>query len=145
MRSSNHTPPRRGSLRIALVAALGVIIVVLVSVASAGLLPTRERLVVVGDSLSTGFGTSAAASWPVLLERAEESGLERLDVVNAAENGSGYVTPGEDGDTFGNEVAQYVSTETRVVLFFGSDNDLGSPPDQITDAAASAFETARAK
>ncbi|WP_422936242.1 SGNH/GDSL hydrolase family protein [Sinomonas sp. P47F7] len=146
MASSNHArPARRGQTRAIVVTIVGIALIVFASVASAGLLPNRERLVVVGDSLSTGLGTSAAASWPVLLERAEESGPEKLEVVNAAENGSGYVTPGDEGDTFGAEVMQFVNEDTKVVLFFGSDNDLGSTPAQITDAATTAFQAARAK
>ena len=138
-------PARRGPARAVVIAVAGIALIAFASVASTGLLPVRDRLVVIGDSLSTGLGTSAEASWPVLLEHAEESGPGHLEVVNAAENGSGYVTPGDEGDTFGTEVAQFVNEDTKVVLFFGSDNDRGSPPSQITEAATAAFQAARAK
>ncbi|MEA5457185.1 SGNH/GDSL hydrolase family protein [Sinomonas sp. JGH33] len=144
MENSERTPPfRRRPLRAVLLAGGAAALVVGLSVAGSGLIPARERLVVIGDSLSTGLGSSAADSWPVLVERDEETRLDQFDVVNAAQNGSGYVTPGDEAGTFMTEVTQYVTPEARVVLFFGSDNDIGSTADQIREAAESAVEAAR--
>ncbi|MHC6593444.1 SGNH/GDSL hydrolase family protein [Arthrobacter sp. C152] len=100
------------------------------------------RVVVIGDSLSTGFGTSADEAWPVLLRSVPLPGNRSVQVTNAAENGSGYVVPGERGDTFTSEVQAAVGADTDVVVFFGSDNDEGTDPDALREAAASAFAEA---
>ncbi|MDQ4500721.1 SGNH/GDSL hydrolase family protein [Sinomonas sp. ASV322] len=146
MGNSARTPRlRRGPLRAVLLVGGATSLVVLLSVAGSTLVSTRERLVVIGDSLSTGLGSSATDSWPVLVEHDEETHLDQFEVVNAAQNGSGYVTPGDDDGTFMTEVTQYVTPEAKVVLFFGSDNDVGSTSEQIREAAKSTFEAARAK
>lgn len=146
MRTSKSPPSRRRrALRLVLPVALGVALVTLLSVASAGLLPMRSQLVVIGDSLSTGFGTSAADAWPVLVERDQERSRTHLTVLNAAENGSGYIAHGENDSTYLSEVERYVGPDAKIVLFFGSDNDIGVAPSEIGDAAAMAFETAKAK
>lgn len=142
--SESPTAGQQRSRRLALLVALGVALVVLLCVASSGLLPIRAQVVVIGDSLSTGFGTSASDAWPVLVERDEEHG-GNLEVLNAAENGSGYVAHGENDSTFLTEVERFVGADASIVLFFGSDNDLGTAPTEITDSAVLAFETAKAK
>ncbi|GAB3275841.1 SGNH/GDSL hydrolase family protein [Sinomonas notoginsengisoli] len=98
------------------------------------------RVVVVGDSLSTGYGTAAGWAWPHLLSQQEHG---RLDVVNASENGDGYLALGEEDGTFGSHAADAVTPETRVVVFFGSENDWGEDPADIADAAVAAVESVR--
>lgn len=100
------------------------------------------RVVVIGDSLSTGLGTSPKLAWPKLLQSAHLSNKRPVQVTNAAENGSGYLVPGEDGDTFTMEVESAVSPDADVVVFFGSDNDTGADPGELRDAAASTFAAA---
>ena len=47
--------------------------------------------------------------------------------VNVAENGAGYVATGEHGDTFLDEAAKAVGPLSKIVVVFGSDNDVGRP------------------
>jgi lysophospholipase L1-like esterase len=103
---------------------------------------TTVRVVVIGDSLSTGLGTSPEQAWPELLQSARLSNQRPVQVTNASENGSGYLVPGDDGDTFSMEVQEAVSPDTDVVVFFGSDNDAGARPGELMDAAVLAFAAA---
>ncbi|GGH94926.1 hypothetical protein GCM10007170_19270 [Arthrobacter liuii] len=54
---------------------------------------------IIGDSLSTGYGTSPEQAWPVLLAYDLGSGQQGVEITNAAKNGAGYLatTPGSDG------------------------------------------------
>ena len=98
------------------------------------------RVVVVGDSLSTGHGTSPQQAWPALMRKDPE--VAGLDVVNAAEDGSGYLSIGDFGGTFGTEVEDFVTPDTGIVVFFGSENDLGYAPADIGGAALAAMDRA---
>ena len=98
------------------------------------------RVVVVGDSLSTGHGTSPEDAWPALIRT--DPVLSDYQVVNAAENGSGYVTAGDFDGTFGSQVDQFVTPDTGVVVFFGSENDIGYAPSAVADAASAAITDA---
>lgn len=98
------------------------------------------RVVVVGDSLSTGHGTSPGEAWPALM-RKDPLGAG-FEVFNAAENGSGYLSPGDYDGTFGTQVEDFVTPDTGVVVFFGSENDLGYAPPDIGAAALGAITRA---
>jgi acyl-CoA thioesterase I len=105
-----------------------------------------ERVVVVGDSLSTGHGTAAQDSWPSLISADElMAGDRTLIVVNAAQDGTGYVNPGDDGEDFAAQAASWVTPDTQVVLFFGSENDVGFDPDDVRRAAEAAYAEAKAR
>lgn len=129
-------------------AAAGAVVLLLAvtSGSSAGIRPpaAREpiRVVVVGDSLSTGHGTSPQQAWPALMRT--DPGEAGLAVVNAAEDGSGYVSPGDRGGTFDTEVEDFVTPDTGIVVFFGSENDLGYAPADVGDAALAAIDRAQA-
>ena len=56
--------------------------------------PRPERVLVVGDSLSTGLGTTAEEAWPSQLSKDLQSGQQPVTVINAAANGAGYLTAG---------------------------------------------------
>ncbi|WP_426995685.1 SGNH/GDSL hydrolase family protein [Pseudarthrobacter sp. N5] len=101
------------------------------------------RVVIIGDSLSTGYGTAREEAWPNLIMMDFQSGDHPLDIVNAAKNGSGYVRAGEDAETFGSQVAAAVTAGTQVVMFFGSENDMGSDKAQLKRAAADAYAAAK--
>ncbi|GHG60117.1 hypothetical protein GCM10012320_34570 [Sinomonas cellulolyticus] len=98
------------------------------------------RMVVIGDSLSTGYGTSSAWAWPRLLDEREQG---RLDVVNASENGDGYLAVGVDDGTFGSHAAAAITPDTSMVVFFGSENDMGEDPGELQAAALNDLESAR--
>ena len=59
-----------------------------------------ERIAVIGDSLSTGFGTSPEDAWPSQLARVLQPWPQPVEITNASKNGSGYLTPGDGGETF---------------------------------------------
>ncbi|MEW1808487.1 SGNH/GDSL hydrolase family protein [Pseudarthrobacter sp. NPDC080039] len=103
------------------------------------------RVVVIGDSLSTGLGTSPKQAWPKLLQSAPLPDKRSLKITNAAENGSGYLATGADGDTFRMEVEAAVTPATDVIMFFGSDNDTGADPEELKAAVASTFDAASAR
>ncbi|MCX6498761.1 MAG: SGNH/GDSL hydrolase family protein [Arthrobacter sp.] len=128
-------------------AAAGVLLCLVPVAAASGRQPAitaapSARVVVVGDSLSTGHGTSPEEAWPALLRT--DPGLAGVQVVNAAENGSGYLRPGDSDGTFGTQVDQFVTPETGVVVFFGSENDLGYSTSALGDAASAAITHAEA-
>ncbi|NUT70875.1 SGNH/GDSL hydrolase family protein [Pseudarthrobacter sp. C4D7] len=98
------------------------------------------RVVVVGDSLSTGHGTSPQQAWPALM-RADPD-VAGLEIVNAAEDGSGYLSVGDYNGTFGTQVDDFVTPDTGIVVFFGSENDLGYASSDVGDAALAALDRA---
>jgi lysophospholipase L1-like esterase len=103
------------------------------------------QVVVIGDSLSTGYGTSPDQAWPTLLQQAHLLDKRPVQVINAAENGSGYLVAGEHGHTFSTEVEAAVGPDADVVVFFGSDNDWGADPKQLSEAATSTFAAASSR
>ncbi|MEE9095075.1 SGNH/GDSL hydrolase family protein [Pseudarthrobacter phenanthrenivorans] len=98
------------------------------------------RVVVVGDSLSTGHGTSPQQAWPALMRT--DPDVAGLEIINAAEDGSGYLSVGDYNGTFGTQVDEYVTADTGIVVFFGSENDLGYAPSDLGDAALAAMDRA---
>ncbi|GAB3568760.1 SGNH/GDSL hydrolase family protein [Arthrobacter alkaliphilus] len=105
----------------------------------------RPTVVIIGDSLSTGHGTSPFDAWPKLVEN--DPGFRQFNttIVNAARDGAGYVSVGEDGSTFGSQVDEAVTDGTRLVLFFGSENDMGTSPGETEAAAARAFASVKSR
>ncbi|MEW1808448.1 SGNH/GDSL hydrolase family protein [Pseudarthrobacter sp. NPDC080039] len=105
-----------------------------------------ERVVVIGDSLSTGYGTSPDESWPSQLsQERQQPGQQPMEVINAAQDGAGYLTAGDGGETFGSELAASVGSSTDVVVFFGSDNDGGQDPADLKAAVTSALSESKAR
>ncbi|MEO6882300.1 MAG: SGNH/GDSL hydrolase family protein [Mycobacteriaceae bacterium] len=125
---------RRRHLAAALTAVLlvaGAVVLVGDPNSSAGIVrppvqPGSTQLVVIGDSLSTGFDTPGdpwTREAPALFAG---RGLD-VQITNASENGAGYSAPGTNGDLFLDLVDGVVDARAQVVLLFGSDNDLGLP------------------
>lgn len=106
--------------------------------------PATGRVVVIGDSLSTGMGTSPAQAWPSLLQGDSDSAGHHLQVTNAARNGSGYVRVGDGDATFDSEITASVGSDARAIMVFGSENDMGTEPAALARAAGSALAHARA-
>jgi lysophospholipase L1-like esterase len=92
------------------------------------------RVVVIGDSLSTGYGTSPAQAWPGLLGEDLQSGQPPVQVITAAANGSGYLAAGDGGETFMSEIEGSVDESADIVILFGSDNDFGADPADLRTA-----------
>lgn len=128
--------PRGLHYRLAALAVLMCLFPVTAAPAQRPVTPT-VRVVVVGDSLSTGHGTSPADAWPALIRT--DPVLVDYQVVNAAENGSGYVSRGDLDGTFGTQVDQFVTPDTGVVVFFGSENDIGYASSAVAEAASAAM------
>ena len=79
---------------------------------------------IIGDSLSTGFQTPGD-TWPGQAQGMMAGLGLNAQISSAAENGAGYVAPGEDGDVFLDLVNRVVNSQSQVVVLFGSDNDTG--------------------
>jgi acyl-CoA thioesterase-1 len=92
------------------------------------------RVVVIGDSLSTGYGTSPAEAWPELLGADLQPGQPPVQVTTAAANGAGYLAAGDGGETFMSEIEGSLDESADVVILFGSDNDLGADPADLRTA-----------
>lgn len=75
-----------------------------------------RRVVVIGDCLSTGCGTSPQLAWPALLS-ADSRFKGTVNIVNAAENGSGYLSQGDFHGTFGTQVSSFVTPDTDMSFF----------------------------
>lgn len=105
--------------------------------------PGGNLVVVIGDSLSTGYGTSSAEAWPNLINTEPGNGPMRLQLRNAAQNGSGYLNLGAGGSTFARQVEQAVTPDADLVVFFGSENDLGHDPAELGTAAAKTLAAAK--
>lgn len=84
------------------------------------------QLVVVGDSLSTGFDTPGNPWTREAQALFARRGLD-VQIINASENGAGYVAPGENGNVFYDLVNGVVDGRSQIVLVFGSDNDVSQP------------------
>ena len=98
------------------------------------------HVVVVGDSLSTGYGTSPDFAWPTLLSAAE---MGRVDFGNSSENGDGFLAVGDDNGTFVSHVAEAARPDAQMVVFFGSENDMGADDSELGAAVDEALQTAR--
>lgn len=105
----------------------------------------QPTVVIIGDSLSTGHGTSPSDAWPNLVENDPAFQQFKASIVNAAQDGSGYVSVGDDGSTFGSQVDEAVTDTTRLVVFFGSENDMGTAPGETEIAATQAFASVKAR
>ncbi|ARJ04530.1 hypothetical protein B5808_04290 [Cnuibacter physcomitrellae] len=98
-------------------------------------------LVTIGDSIMTGNGLDPEQAWPVLLAH-----HEKWDLTNLAEDGAGFLSVGDDGGVFADQVAEaeLLPDAPSLIVVSASSNDLGEDPDEIEDAAHSAFASLRA-
>nr|WP_246279527.1 SGNH/GDSL hydrolase family protein [Psychromicrobium silvestre] len=102
-------------------------------------------IVVVGDSISTGFQTSSADSWPSKLEQNFTAQGVALTLVNTAENGAGYLVAGSEGKTFEQQTENAIPGDTSVVIVYGSENDIGYDVSQISSQVVSTATAVRAQ
>lgn len=101
---------------------------------------TGPRVVAIGDSIMEGHGLDPSQAWPALL--AKDYGWR---LTNLASDGSGFVTVGDNGDTFADQVAVAVRLHPAIVIISGSSNDLGQPDATIarnTDATIRSIRAA---
>jgi acyl-CoA thioesterase-1 len=101
---------------------------------------TGPRVVAIGDSIIEGHGLDPSQAWPAML--AQDYGWR---LTNLASDGSGFVTVGDNGDTFADQVAVAVRLHPAIVIVSGSSNDLGQPDATIarnTDATIRSIHAA---
>jgi len=104
-----------------------------------------NRVAVVGDSYTTGgeLGGLGSKGWTTrawqLLAR---QGIAVAPDV-AAEGGAGYGTRGNHGSVFEDLTADVVKPDDALVVFFGSRNDQGVDPTQLSVLAWGTFQLAR--
>ncbi|WP_223691335.1 SGNH/GDSL hydrolase family protein [Leifsonia poae] len=96
-------------------------------------------VVAIGDSIMEGHGLEPSQAWPALL--AEENGWR---LTNLASDGSGFVTVGDNGDTFDDQVTAAAKLHPAIVLLSGSSNDLGVADSAITTATTATVDRLRA-
>jgi len=104
-----------------------------------------NRIAVVGDSYTTGgeLGGLGSKGWTTrawqLLAR---QGIAVAPDV-AAEGGAGYGTRGNHGSVFEDLTADVVKPDDALVVYFGSRNDQGVDPTQLSVLAWGTFQLAR--
>jgi lysophospholipase L1-like esterase len=104
-----------------------------------------NQIAVIGDSYTTGGDEGGLGpkgwttrAWQLL---AREGVPVTADV--AAEGGAGYGTRGDHGSVFEDLTADVVKTDDVVVVYFGSRNDQGVDPTQLSILAYGTFQLAR--
>ena len=85
---------------------------------------SAKQLVVIGDSLSTGYATPGDP-WTRQARSLFTARGQHVHITNASENGAGYVAPGDNRNVFLDLVNRAVTTQAQIVVVFGSDNDVG--------------------
>ncbi|MGB0437374.1 MAG: Rv0518 family GDSL lipase [Mycobacterium sp.] len=111
-----------------------------------------NRIAVIGDSYTTGDdsyttadkeGENGATGWPTQAWRAlTRHGIAVTPTV-AAEDGAGYSTHGERGNTFEDLTVLAVKPSDVLVVFFGSRNDRDVDPTPLSIAMFGTFKLAR--
>ena len=91
--------------------------------------PDGPVVVAIGDSIMEGHGLDQAQAWPALLAQEDDWRL-----TNLASDGSGFVTVGDNGDTFADQMVVAARLKPSIVLVSGSSNDLGQPDARIAQA-----------
>jgi lysophospholipase L1-like esterase len=100
----------------------------------------RQEVVTIGDSIMSGNGLDAEQAWPAVLARANG-----WQVTNLAEDGAGFVQPGDDDHTFAEQVTQAIADAhddpdaPALIVVSASSNDLGRDPGKVEHAATKAF------
>jgi acyl-CoA thioesterase-1 len=100
---------------------------------------TGPVVVGIGDSILEGHGLADGQSWLAVLATQEGWRL-----TNLASDGSGFVTVGNDGDTFADQVAAAEGLDPDVVIISGSSNDLGAANDAIATATTQTIDAIHA-
>lgn len=105
-------------------------------------------IAVIGDSYTEGtaFGGQGPDGWPALVAaQLRRQGIDIAPFVEA-EEGSGYVTPGnDDGNVFGDQISKVVRPNDRVVIVFGSGSDSDVTADQLQPAVRQTLDAIRAQ
>jgi acyl-CoA thioesterase I len=95
--------------------------------------PSGETVVAIGDSIMDGHGLEVGQSWPEVVARTHGWNLTDL-----AADGDGFVTPGNDGTTFADQVTKAIKLRPSMVILSGSSNDLGKDEAEVEAAITTA-------
>ncbi|WP_116284132.1 SGNH/GDSL hydrolase family protein [Subtercola boreus] len=102
--------------------------------------PAAPVVVAIGDSIMSGHGLDdPSGSWPQLL--ADRNGWQ---LTNLADDGTGFVQPGDNDDTFQDQVAIAVQLDPSIVIIAASNNDLGVDSSELADQTNSTLQSLRA-
>jgi lysophospholipase L1-like esterase len=104
-----------------------------------------NRVAVVGDSYTTGgeLGGLGSKGWTTRAWQLLARDGIRVAPDVAAEGGAGYGTRGNHGSVFEDLTADAVKPDDVLVVFFGSRNDQGVDPTQLSILAYGTFQLAR--
>jgi lysophospholipase L1-like esterase len=104
-----------------------------------------NRIAVIGDSYTTGgdLGGLGSAGWTARTWRELSSYRIPVSADVGAEGGAGYGTRGNRGSVFEDLTARTVKPDDKLVVFFGSRNDQGVDPAQLSVLAYGTFQLAR--
>lgn len=93
------------------------------------------NVVAIGDSIMAGSGLNDDEAWLAIV--AESHGWK---LTNLASDGSGFVTVGDDGDTFSDQTIVALSLHPDVIILSGSSNDLGVSQAVLANATTALIE-----
>jgi lysophospholipase L1-like esterase len=104
-----------------------------------------NHVAVIGDSYTTGtdFGGLGPKGWTARAWRALAAQRMPITADVGAEGGAGYGTRGDRGSLFEDLTARTVKPDDELVVFFGSRNDQGVDPAQVSILAYGTFQLAR--
>ncbi len=104
-----------------------------------------NRIAVIGDSYTTGgdLGGLGPKGWTARAWRELSSYRIPVSADVGAEGGAGYGTRGNHGSVFEDLTARTVKPDDKLVVFFGSRNDQGVDPAQLSILAFGTFQLAR--
>jgi lysophospholipase L1-like esterase len=104
-----------------------------------------NRIAVVGDSYTTGtdLGGLGPTGWTARAWDELASYRMPISADVGAEGGAGYGTRGNRGSLFEDLTARTVKPDDKLVVFFGSRNDLNVDPAQLSILAFGTFQLAR--
>lgn len=100
---------------------------------------------IIGDSYTEGtpYGGQRDANWTQLTRVAMITPKSELYLRVSGKGGSGYAEPGVAGTTFLTEVPKVVADDTKLVVIFGSRNDINLPPEKVQAAATSTYKAVK--
>lgn len=96
-------------------------------------------VVAIGDSIMEGHGLDASQAWPALLAASDGWQLTSL-----ASDGSGFVTMGDNRDTFADQLKVAETLHPDLIILSGSSNDLGVDNSVLAHETATTIDQIRA-
>jgi len=104
-----------------------------------------KKVVVIGDSFKEGaiLGGVGAKSWYQLaFHQLRKKGVD-ITAEISGEGGSGYVTRGNRGTTFGEEAHRLLEADDDLVIIFGGAGDAPEKPESVAAAVSDTFSLVR--